>query len=213
VGWALGDGQEHPEPAWDAVEATQLYELLEQQIIPEFYDRDPQGIPVRWVRRMRASMADLTPRFSSNRMLRDYLEEIYLPLTVGFRARIADGACLARELLAWQTALGKGWPQLHFGTVQMQRQDDRWCFQVPVYLGEVDPLSVCVELYADPWEGQEAVCEPLVRGEPLTGAVNGYCYGGSVPATRPADHFTPRIIPAHPAARVPLEATQILWQR
>jgi glucan phosphorylase len=47
VGWALGDGREHPEPVWDAVEAAQLYDLLEQHIVPEFYDRDPQGIPVR----------------------------------------------------------------------------------------------------------------------------------------------------------------------
>jgi starch phosphorylase len=70
-----------------------------------------------------------------------------------------------------------------------------------------------VELYADPWEGQGAVCEPMTRGKPLTGAVQGYLYGGHVPATRPADHFTPRIIPIHPAARVPLEASQILWLR
>ena len=158
-------------------------------------------------------MAELTPRFSSNRMLRDYLEEIYLPLTTRFRARTADGAQLARELLAWQTALGKGWPQLHFGTVHMQHQDDRWCVQVQVYLGEVDSAWVRVEIYADPWEGQAAVCEPLVRDEPLPGVVTGYLYRGSVPATRPADHFTPRIIPAHPAARVPLEASHILWQR
>jgi len=73
VGWALGDGREHPEASWDAVEAAQLYVLLERHIIPEFYDRDPQGIPVQRVGRMRAAMAQLTPRFSSNRMLRDYV--------------------------------------------------------------------------------------------------------------------------------------------
>lgn len=213
VGWALGDGEEHPEPEWDAVEAAQLYTLLEQQIVPEFYDRTPQGIPVRWVGRMRASMAELTHRFTGNRMLRQYLEQIYLPLTTSFRARTADGARLASELLAWQTVLGQHWPQLHFGTVQVQRQDDQWHFQVPVYLSEVDPAWVRVELYADPWETQAAVCEPLARGEPLPGAVNGYLYQGSVPATRPADHFTPRIIPAHPAAQVPLEDSHILWQR
>ena len=65
VGWALGDGQEHgDDPAWDAVEAEALYDLLEREVIPEFYTRDEQGIPTAWVTRMRESMARLTPRFS-----------------------------------------------------------------------------------------------------------------------------------------------------
>ena len=66
VGWALGDGQEHgDDPAWDAVEAEALYELLEREVIPEFYTRDDQGIPTAWIRRMRESMANLTPHFSA----------------------------------------------------------------------------------------------------------------------------------------------------
>jgi starch phosphorylase len=68
VGWALGDGQEHgDDPAWDAAEADALYERLEQEVIPEFYTRNDQGIPIAWVARMRESMARLTPRFSASR--------------------------------------------------------------------------------------------------------------------------------------------------
>jgi starch phosphorylase len=74
VGWALGDGQTHNEPEWDAVEANELYRVLEEQIIPEFYQRDERGIPKKWVTRIRNSMATLAPEFSSNRMLRDYVE-------------------------------------------------------------------------------------------------------------------------------------------
>jgi starch phosphorylase len=63
VGWALGDGQEHgDDPAWDAVEAGVLYDLLEREVIPEFYTRDESGIPTAWVKRMRKSMTRLTPR-------------------------------------------------------------------------------------------------------------------------------------------------------
>ena len=80
VGWALGDGQEHgDDPAWNAVEANALYDLLEQKVIPEFYTRDDSGIPLVWVERMRASMAQLTPRFSANRTVQDYTEQHYLP--------------------------------------------------------------------------------------------------------------------------------------
>jgi glycogen phosphorylase len=113
--------------------------------------------------------------------------------------------------VAWQRELEQAWPHLQFGAVEVQRNDDRWCIQVPVYLGDIDPVFARVELYADPWEGHAAVCQPMIRGEPLPGAITGTLYGGSVPATRPAEHFTPRIIPVHPAACVPLEASHILW--
>jgi len=63
VGWALGDGLEHDDdPAWDAIDAETLYDLLEREVIPEFYTRDEEGIPDAWVARMRESMAQLTPR-------------------------------------------------------------------------------------------------------------------------------------------------------
>ena len=80
VGWALGDGQEHgDDPAWDAAEAEALYDLLEREVIPEFYARDEHGIPTAWVARMRESMAQLTPRFSAHRAVREYTEQRYLP--------------------------------------------------------------------------------------------------------------------------------------
>ena len=83
VGWALGDGLEHgDDPAWDTIEANALYNLLEQEVIPEFYTRDKNGIPVAWVRRMRKSMARLTPVFSADRTVREYTEQYYLPATI-----------------------------------------------------------------------------------------------------------------------------------
>lgn len=80
VGWALGDGQEHGnDSAWGASEAERLYHLLEGEVIPEFYTRDESGIPLAWVARMRASMAELTPQFSADRILREYTENHSLP--------------------------------------------------------------------------------------------------------------------------------------
>jgi starch phosphorylase len=71
VGWALGDGREHDEHGWDAVEAGQLYALLEEEIVPAFHERDASGVPRAWVARIRASMARLAPHYSSNRMMHD----------------------------------------------------------------------------------------------------------------------------------------------
>ena len=91
VGWAIGDGQEHgDDPAWDAAEAEALYNLLEREVIPEFYTRDESGIPTAWVKRMRESMARLTPRFSANRTVREYTEQHYLPAATAYRERAAE---------------------------------------------------------------------------------------------------------------------------
>src|SRR6266850_2041651 len=103
VGWALGDGQEHgDDPAWDAAEANALYTLLEQQVIPEFYDRDKSGIPAAWVKRVRESMAELTPRFSADRTVREYTEQQYLPAAAAYQARAADNGSMGRQITDWR---------------------------------------------------------------------------------------------------------------
>ena len=107
VGWALGDGQEHgDDPAWDAVEADALYDLLEREVIPEFYTRDESGIPTAWVKRMRESMARLTPRFSANRTVREYTEQHYLPAAAAYRLRIANKGAIGRQIVDWQHSSG-----------------------------------------------------------------------------------------------------------
>lgn len=79
VGWALGDGHEHgDDPNWDAQEAEALYQLLEGEVVSQFYDRNEEGVPVRWLARVRESMARLTPRFSTNRMVREYTDNFYV---------------------------------------------------------------------------------------------------------------------------------------
>jgi starch phosphorylase len=81
VGWAIGDGHDRgDDPVWDAVEAEALYALLEQEVIPTFYERDLEGFPRRWIARIRESMARLTAAFSANRSVRQYTEEHYIPL-------------------------------------------------------------------------------------------------------------------------------------
>ena len=98
VGWALGDGQEHgDDPAWDAVEANALYDLLEREVIPEFYARDKSGIPLAWVARMRESMARLTPRFSADRAVREYTEQHYLPAAAAYRDRAANKGGIGKQ--------------------------------------------------------------------------------------------------------------------
>jgi starch phosphorylase len=212
VGWALGDGQEHgADPSWDAREAEQLYRILEEEIVPCFYDRDGSGIPVAWVGRIRASMAELTPRFSTNRMLREYVERLYLPAVQAYRTRISDGARKAVDYHRWYETLQANWPHLHAGKLVVQKEDSHYSFSLPIFLNQLSPDWVEVQLYAEPASAQEPEIHPMQRGEPVAGAANAYQYNARVPAKRPASDYTPRVIPAYDGAAIPLEAPQILW--
>jgi len=144
VGWALGDGQEHgDDPAWDAAEAEALYDLLEREVIPEFYARNGQGIPTAWVARMRNSMASLTPRFSANRAVREYTEKHYLPAAATYRERAADKGAVGRNIVNWEHTLKEKWATLRFGDVKVQTNAAQHIFEAEVFLnGPIRTLCV-----------------------------------------------------------------------
>jgi len=214
VGWALGDGQEHDDdPAWDAAEVETLYALLEQEVIPAFYARDAHGIPTAWVARMRESMARLTPSFSANRSVREYTESYYLPAATAYRTRAADRGALGAGILHWQQRIAQHWGHVHFGALEVETVSNQHIFRLQVYLNELEPGVVVVELYADGGPGEIPVRQVMTRGASLVGATNGYVYSGCVSASRPVLDYTARVIPHHPEAASPLEAARILWQR
>ncbi len=169
VGWALGDGQEHgDDPAWDAAEAEALYDLLEREVIPEFYARDKNGIPAAWVARMRESMARLTPRFSANRAVREYTEQHYLPAAAAYHVRIADKGAIGRQMVDWKHSLEQKWAALRFGGVTVETRGDQHLFEAQVYLNGLDLQAVRVELYADGVMGSPPVRQEM-QADPLAG--------------------------------------------
>ena len=212
VGWAIGDGREHgDDPAWDATEADTLYTLLEREVIPEFYARDESGIPRRWVARMRESMARLTPTFSTNRVVRQYTEEHYLSAAAAFRRRAENRGSMGADLVGWHAELEKHWSALRFGPTTVEQQGDQYIFHVQVFLDGIDPDAVRVELYAEAKKDEHAITHAMNRGELLVGAISAFTYSASVPTSRPIADYTPRLVPQHVEASVPLEAPFILW--
>jgi len=214
VGWALGDGQERGEdPDWDAAEADALYGLLEREVIPEFYTRDAQGIPAAWVGRMRASMARLTPRFSTNRSVREYTEQHYLPAAAAYRLRAADNGAVGRNIVDWERTLKEKWVTLRFGDVKVQTDAARHTFEAEVHFNGLDPNAVRVELYADGLYGSGPIRQEMTRMQPSAGSARRWIYGASVSTTRLATDYTARIMPYFAGVAVPLEVAPILWQR
>lgn len=214
VGWALGDGKEHgDDPAWDAAEAEALYVLLEERVIPEFYERDEKGIPSDWVARIRESMARLTPRFSANRAVTEYTERFYIPAAAAYRERAAGKGAVGAEIVSRLHSLERNWPNLRFGDVKIETAGEQHVFEAQVYLNGLDPDSVRVELYVEGVNSGGPVRQELTRGRQLVGAQNGYIYSVRVPANRPATDYTVRVVPRRPGITVPIESAQILWQR
>lgn len=211
VGWALGDGREPIDRSGDIADANSLYQVLETQVIPLFYERDAQGIPRGWVSRIRKSMAQLAPRFSGNRMLNDYIDTLYRPAVKAVRRRCADGAQLAKTLYAWEQKLHQYWRDVRFGPVNIKQHERLLEIQVQVYLGDLLPQDVRVELYADATEMEGAGIHVMNPVSSIPGAINGYVYEASVATERPPSHFTPRIVPGHAEALQPIEISLIQW--
>jgi glycogen phosphorylase len=214
VGWVLGDGREHgDDPAWDGAESTALYDLLENEVIPEFYARDKDGIPAAWVARMRESMARLTPLFSTNRVVREYTELFYLPAAAACRARTAEKGAAGRNIVAWEHALKEKWATLRFGEVKVRTHADRHIIEAEVYLNSIDPNVVRVELYANGINGGSPLRQVMKRVPAQSRESRGEMYRASVSAARPAADFTARIMPHYDGVAVPLEIDLVLWQK
>ena len=214
LGWALGDGREHGESAeWDRAEAEQLLDLLEQQVVPELYERDHRAIPRSWVNRMRESMATLTPAYSANRSVREYLERGYLPAAAGYRERARDNGAPGVDLVNWLAALDYNWPSLRFGPLSIETRNGVHQFRLQVHLGALSPQSISVELYAE-GSGDSSAFRAAMRHVDDAGQQDGdHLYSATVPSNRPASDYTARVVPYYPGANVPLEAAHILWQR
>ena len=214
VGWAIGDGREHgDDPALDRTEAEAVYAALENEVISEFYERNEKGLPLKWLARVRESMARLTSEFSATRAIREYTEGHYLPAASGYRERADGDSALGETLLHWQQDVDRHWSTVQFGRVEIKTHDGQHFFQVEVSLGALAPDQLQIELYADSVDGGTPALEVMTAPAPRTDSPGAFIYSAQVPATRPAADYTVRIIPHHPNASVPLEAGQILWQR
>jgi starch phosphorylase len=212
VGWAIGDGREHgDDPAWDATEAEALYALLEQEVIPEFYERENNALPAKWLGRIRESMARLTSEFSATRAIREYTESHYLLAASGYSERAATDSALGISLLQWQQKLAQSWSTVHFGSVDVETQDGQYLFRVQVLSGDFNSEELRVEIYADQIAGGVPIIQAMTASgtSAEAGVLN---FTAQVPANRPLNEYTARIIPRHANASVPLEAGQIIWQ-
>lgn len=216
-GWAIpsadsaGDGAER-----DAMEATALYDLIEHQIAPRYYERDADGVPARWVQSMRHTLATLSPALSADRMLRDYVERLYRPAALAARAigGGAGGYAPARSLAAWKERVRDSWPLVAVTHVESGGVDavpqvgDVLHVRAQVVLDALTPDDVTVEVVAgralDGDRLAETTLVALTAGAISSGGV--VHFSGSVPLARAGSFgYTVRVVPRHPLLAGPAE--------
>jgi starch phosphorylase len=116
-------------------------------------------------------------------------------------------------MVDWQHVLDLNWDSLRFGDLRVETNADRHVFEVEVFLNDLDPNAVHIELYADGINGGDPVREEMKCMQLQPDVSRRYVYHATVPATRPAGDYTPRLIPQRSGVAIPLESARILWQR
>jgi starch phosphorylase len=208
-GWSIGQGEDYTDHEYqDEVESHAIYDLLEKEVVPVFYERSTDGLPRGWIARMKASIRTVCPVFNTDRMVHEYTERFYLPAseraaTLG-KARFER----ARSLGRWETHLRAHWKELLVLSVEAATTEDLEVgaalrVTAVMHLGQLRPEEVTVQLYHGPLDatGNLDRGSAITMGymEPSDGGGGNHVYSGAIPCrTSGRQGFAVRVIPHHP---------------
>ena len=220
VGWAIGNGEAYEDQVYqDQVEADALYQILENDAIPLFYDRGPDGLPRGWIARMKSAMRSLCPVFNTNRMVHEYTEKTYLPAQTRFSSLTADNSESAKQIAEWKGRVRWEWGQVEIQHVEADsalglRVGETLEVRTRIKLGELETGDVTVQIY----HGKVNTNGDIVDGSTLemtaiTPESEGiYTYAGEMPCpTSGRRGYTVRILPRHRSLGIFLESGLVEW--
>ncbi len=207
LGWSIGQGETYIDSeAQDAIESSALYDLLENEIVPLFYERGRDGLPRGWVRMMKEAMKGLCPVFNTNRMVHEYATRFYFPASARAARLAANGDQGSRELTEWKRRVAECWPRVEIGAIESSEVTelsvgDALTVRARVQLGGLAPGELEVQLYHGEISAEGEIVEaeaiPMI---PAGDAEDGsYWFRGEVPC-RTTGHrgFQVRALPYHP---------------
>jgi len=221
-GWAIGPEIDNGTVEFqNEVDASSLYQLLENQIIPLYYAKPDGKLPLAWLQLMRESIRSVTPVFNTQRMVKEYTERLYIPAARSYENFSHDGCGAATQLSQWKTRMRKDWPQVQISDVRVTNKDRQNIFvgefveiSARVHLGAVDPRHVRVEAYHGEADNGD-IRNPTATALNQTGQSDtegNYIYQGSVPASESGTYgFSVRVLPTHPHLMQTHELRLITW--
>lgn len=221
VGWAIGRGEDYEDTAYqDYVESNALYDLLEKDVVPLFYERGPDGLPRNWIARMKRSLRLLCPAFSTNRMLWEYAERYYIPAAEYYAKITQNQMESARQVAEWKRSLQEHWHEIRIERVEAVRNSthrvgEGFEMSAEVALGAIKPEDVSVEVYYGPLDPERQITDPTtVAMERQSSNPDGvHRYVGVVPCRQSGLHgYTIRVVPAHPDLNNVMSTGLITWR-
>jgi starch phosphorylase len=211
-GWAIpsadsaGDSAER-----DKLEAEAMYDLIEHQIAPRFYDRNEDRVPTRWVESIRHTLSTLSPALSADRMVREYVERLYCPAAYSARAVAADSFAGARDLAAWKARVTAAWPKISVPYVESGGVDaapevgETLQVRAHVNLDGLSPDDVLVQVaHGRTGAGDELLAPKYTDLAPVEGSASpehagAMQYAGTVTLERAGSFgYNVRVVPKHP---------------
>ncbi len=220
-GFGIGHGEEYADAEYgDRVEAEALYRLLEDEIVPLFYDRDEAGLPRGWVRRMKRSIATASAFFNTGRMVEEYATRLYDPAARRFDAMTEGGLARARAVCAWKGRVAAAWPAVRIESVLDQaprpiRSGEEIPLSADVHLGALSPAEVLVEAYYGRLRGNQEITAGAALALRHAADLGGgrHRFEGAVPARASGEHaFAVRVVPHSEALPNPFATRLLAWQ-
>ncbi len=223
TGWCIGKGEDLLDHDYqDKVEANSLYDILEKEVVPLFYDRSTEGIPRGWISRIKNSMRMLCPVFNTDRMVAEYAERFYFPAMSRYNSLMENDLTRAKQLVEWKNRLREFWPQIKVGEVEMQAAQTNSEIKVgeevhiaaSIHLGPLNPSDVTVQAYV----GLLDINHQIPMGDNLTltwKSQDGedHRYEGVLRCSISGmQGFSVRVLPKHPDAKLPNELALIAWE-
>lgn len=219
-GWAIGDERIYDSQDYQRrVEAEALYELLEKDLVPMFFDRGHDGLPHEWIARMKSSIRTVTELFNTHRMVREYATEMYVPASGRWAALSADNFSAGRQLAAWRRRLGERWHDVRVETVEFDGSQelivDRDAeVRARVRLGGLSPDDVRVQIYHGSLDGDRRIHDGTVAEMTHVSAAGDgtHLYTGRIPcASAGRRGFAVRVIPCHDHLPGRTDLTHVRW--
>ena len=203
IGWAIGNGESYSDAAYqDQVEATAIYDILERDVVPVFYDRQSDGLPYRWISMMKASIGNLCRFFNTHRMVREYTERFYLNADEQYRKLSSDSGKRAAKLSASIARIRSAWNEINIqildsGLPLEVQSGEAVRFQALVKTGSLSKDDICVELYTGPLNAAGEIYDPDIVPLTMVGEKDGgYIYETTVPCNNSGEHgYTVRVLP------------------
>ncbi len=217
-GWAIGEEREYQDQeTQNEADANDLYNVLEREIIPMYFERDGAGVPRRWVQVMKSAIMTCAPRFSMSRQVKEYTDRLYIPTATRNADFSGGGFEKARALAAWKEHIFTHWNEASV-SVQGPRDTqfgigEQVAVTAELRLGALRPEDVRVELVVgrdENWEVIETGAVELRRQSP--DGAEPYVYAGSITTQHGGSLvYGVRVVPFHPDLATKYELGLVRW--